>query len=172
MAFGCPPGEYNDLATGLLSRPPETIQRIFSLTNDMHHWRSCASDVPCNFTIKSLGLMSVIYLCLMALAAGISVPGGLFMPSIMVRMLSPPPPTHTHSRSNRHSGPGRPLRTLHHDACAPPLRARTSASACGPNNALAAIHLALLWSLLTDLCKQRVKKAGRVRAHVSPTVPE
>lgn len=85
VSFGCPKGEYNDLATGLLSRPPETIQRIFSLTNDMHHWRSCASDVPCNFTIKSLALMSVIYLGLMALAAGISVPGGLFMPSIMVR---------------------------------------------------------------------------------------
>ena len=85
VAFGCAEGEYNDLATALLSRPPSTIRRMFSLTNEMHHWRSCASDVPCNFTIKSLGLVSVIYLFLMALASGIAVPGGLFMPAIMVR---------------------------------------------------------------------------------------
>lgn len=89
MAFGCPAGEYNDLATALLSRPPETIRRMFSLTNEMHHWRSCASDVPCNFTIKSLCIMSFLYLILMALASGIAVPGGLFMPSIMVTTQHP-----------------------------------------------------------------------------------
>ena len=52
----------------------------------MHNWRRCATDVPCNFTIKSLALLAVVYLHLMSLASGIAVPGGLFMPSIMVRV--------------------------------------------------------------------------------------
>ena len=52
----------------------------------MHNWRRCATDVPCNFTIKSLALLAVVYLHLMSLASGIAVPGGLFMPSIMVRI--------------------------------------------------------------------------------------
>ena len=34
VSFGCEHGEYNDLATALLSRPPETIRRMFSLTNE------------------------------------------------------------------------------------------------------------------------------------------
>ena len=96
VSFGCKPGEYNDLATALLSRPPETIRRMFSLTNKMHNWRSCATDVPCNFTVQSLGLMSVVYLALMALASGIAVPGGLFMPSIMVRTMHIPMQVYGH----------------------------------------------------------------------------
>ena len=55
------------------------------LRRQMHNWRRCATDVPCNFTIKSLALLAVVYLHLMSLASGIAVPGGLFMPSIMVR---------------------------------------------------------------------------------------
>ncbi len=55
------------------------------LLRQMHNWRRCATDVPCNFTIKSLALLAVVYLHLMSLASGIAVPGGLFMPSIMVR---------------------------------------------------------------------------------------
>ena len=35
VSFGCAHGEYNDLATALLSRPPETIRRMFSLTNEV-----------------------------------------------------------------------------------------------------------------------------------------
>ena len=35
VSFGCEHGEYNDLATALLSRPPETIRRMFSLTNEV-----------------------------------------------------------------------------------------------------------------------------------------
>ena len=39
----------------------------------------------CHFTAQSLGLLIAFYLVLMALASGVAVPGGLFMPSIMVR---------------------------------------------------------------------------------------
>lgn len=37
------------------------------------------------FTLPSLGILCVTYLVFMILVGGIVIPGGLFMPSIMVR---------------------------------------------------------------------------------------
>ncbi|KAK9812846.1 hypothetical protein WJX72_004634 [[Myrmecia] bisecta] len=95
FAFNCPEGQYNDLATQLMSIPAETIRHIFAMNVDSpssnpvlahsHPWNTgCSATVPCRFTMRSLGITSVAYLVLMAAASGLAVPGGLFMPSIMV----------------------------------------------------------------------------------------
>ena len=44
----------------------------------------CQGD-NCYFTLRSLAILSPVYLLLMAAAASLAIPGGLFMPSIMAR---------------------------------------------------------------------------------------
>ena len=80
-------GQYNDLATPFMSMPGDTIRHIFSVeggTKGREDYRICDETSACHFTARSLGILSVGYLMLMALASGVAVPGGLFMPSIMV----------------------------------------------------------------------------------------
>lgn len=58
----------------------------------LQHWnilmrndvRLCACSGS-YFTLRSLGILTVSYLLFMVLVGGIVIPGGLFMPSIMVR---------------------------------------------------------------------------------------
>ncbi len=81
-------GQYNDLATPFMSMPGDTIRYIFSVeggSKGRQDYMVCNETSACHFTPRSLGLLSGIYLLLMALASGVAVPGGLFMPSIMVR---------------------------------------------------------------------------------------
>jgi chloride channel 7 len=85
------PGQYNDLATAYLALPDETIKHIFSLGRLSPKYEVCEGG-NCYFTLRSLFILTVSYLGFMVLLGGIVVPGGLFMPSIMV----PPPPRHLH----------------------------------------------------------------------------
>ena len=71
-----------------MSMPGDTIRYIFSVeggSKGRQDYMVCNETSACHFTPRSLGLLSGIYLLLMALASGVAVPGGLFMPSIMVR---------------------------------------------------------------------------------------
>lgn len=49
-----------------------------------HRAQSCGLWSPCYFSWTSLATLSASYLVLMALASSLCVPGGLFLPSIMV----------------------------------------------------------------------------------------
>ena len=67
--------------------PGETIRYIFSVEGGPKgraDYNTCNETSACHFTRRSLGLLCAFYLMLMALASGVAVPGGLFMPSIMV----------------------------------------------------------------------------------------
>ena len=77
-------GLFNDLATLFLSNPDDTIKHIFSLGNLTPHAEVCQGE-NCYFTLRSLAILSPAYLLLMAAGASLTIPGGLFMPSIMVQ---------------------------------------------------------------------------------------
>lgn len=106
----CPMHTQNDIATLLMSSPEETIRQIFSLSSTVGtgprmparaHWLdtfflrdragvlAAQNTKPCTpssclFTPQSMGVVAACYLLCMSLACGVAVPGGLFMPSIMV----------------------------------------------------------------------------------------
>ena len=118
-------GLYNDLATLFLSNPDDTVKHIFSLGNLTPHAEVCQGD-NCYFTLRSLAILSPAYLLLMAAGASLAIPGGLFMPSIMVcpswwaesHLLTLKPQPH----------PGRPVPALHHGVL---LMVDWPRSACG-----------------------------------------
>jgi hypothetical protein len=74
----CEEGEHNDLATLFLSSSHHTIVNLFSMGHNP------GEAYVVHFTQGSLVLFVVIYLILMSVGAGVAIPGGLFMPSIMV----------------------------------------------------------------------------------------
>ena len=71
---------------------PETLQ-LLSLAPDALssglQFEVCQGD-NCYFTLRSLIILCPTYLLFMVLNGGLSTPGGLFMPSIMVRCNSAP----------------------------------------------------------------------------------
>eukprot|EP00899_Mesostigma_viride_P022223 jgi/Mesvir1/3185/Mv16341-RA.2 len=67
---------YNDLATLFFSPPEMTIKQILAMPS--------ADEEHLHFSVPSLGIFLSCYLVLMVLACGVAVPGGLFMPSIMI----------------------------------------------------------------------------------------
>eukprot|EP00879_Flechtneria_rotunda_P030144 GHRR01032725.1.p1 GENE.GHRR01032725.1~~GHRR01032725.1.p1 ORF type:complete len:102 (-),score=28.12 GHRR01032725.1:531-836(-) len=77
----CEEGEHNDLATLFLSGSHHTIVSLFSMGHNPGQ-----AYVP-HFTQGSLVLFVVFYLIFMSVGAGVAIPGGLFMPSIMVSSL-------------------------------------------------------------------------------------
>jgi chloride channel 7 len=92
-------GEYNDLATAFFSSPEETIKHLFSIRRHrpeffqphpsdifQHDFWMCGREMgkSCQYTLKSLVIFSIAYLLLMGISTGLAVPGGMFMPSIMV----------------------------------------------------------------------------------------
>lgn len=79
----CEEGEHNDLATLFLSSSHHTIVNLFSMGHNP------GEAYVVHFTQGSLALFVVIYLILMSVGAGVAIPGGLFMPSIMVRYGAP-----------------------------------------------------------------------------------
>ncbi|EIE22417.1 hypothetical protein COCSUDRAFT_16693 [Coccomyxa subellipsoidea C-169] len=81
FTFHCPEGKYNDLATAFMAFPDKTISHLFSLGSLTP--QVCQGE-NCYFTLRSLMILCPSYLLFMALNGGLSVPGGLFMPSIMV----------------------------------------------------------------------------------------
>ncbi|WIA21477.1 hypothetical protein OEZ85_000682 [Tetradesmus obliquus] len=78
IKFLCEEGEHNDLATLFLSSSHHTIVNLFSMGHNP------GEAYVVHFTQGSLVLFVVIYLILMSVGAGVAIPGGLFMPSIMV----------------------------------------------------------------------------------------
>ena len=85
LRLTCPEGQVNDLYTLFFSIAESTIDRLFAAGND-----TCNADVAdkagvhCTFTLPSLAAHCVCYLVFMSMAAGLAIPGGLFMPCIMV----------------------------------------------------------------------------------------
>ena len=86
MDHRCVAGKYNDLATAFLANPDDTVKHIFSLGSLSPKAEVCHGD-DCYFTLRSLIILCPSYLLFMTLSGGIAIPGGLFMPSILV---SPP----------------------------------------------------------------------------------
>jgi chloride channel 7 len=78
LCIRCEEGEHNDLATLFLSSSHHTIINLFSMGHNP------GEAYVVHFTQGSLVLFVVIYLILMSVGAGVAIPGGLFMPSIMV----------------------------------------------------------------------------------------
>ena len=60
-------------------------------------YETCAGD-QCYFTLRSLLILCPSYLIFMIANGGLALPGGLFMPSIMVRLF-----LYTESRHDRHN---------------------------------------------------------------------
>ena len=79
------PGKYNDLATAFMSNQDETIKHIFSLGRLSRKYEVCKDD-NCYFTLQTLFILTATYWVFMVLLGGIVIPGGLFMPSIMVSL--------------------------------------------------------------------------------------
>jgi chloride channel 7 len=82
IRFHCPEGQHNDLATSFFSTDDQLLGRLFSVGQDYQGHTQGA--VTPGFTMRSLVIFCLIYLVMMALASGICVPAGLFMPSIIL----------------------------------------------------------------------------------------
>ena len=67
-----------------MSNQDETIKHIFSLGRLSRKYEVCKDD-NCYFTLQTLFILTATYWVFMVLLGGIVIPGGLFMPSIMVR---------------------------------------------------------------------------------------
>ncbi len=80
-------GKFNDLATAFMSNQDETIKHIFSLGRLSRKYEVCKDD-NCYFTLQTLFILTITYWVFMVLLGGIVIPGGLFMPSIMVTVHS------------------------------------------------------------------------------------
>jgi len=74
----CKEGEHNDLATLFMSSSHHTIVKLFSMGHDP------GEPYVTHFTQGSLALFVVVYIILMSVGAGVAIPGGLFMPSLIV----------------------------------------------------------------------------------------
>mmetsp|Transcript_19521 Transcript_19521/g.42325 ORF Transcript_19521/g.42325 Transcript_19521/m.42325 type:complete len:908 (+) Transcript_19521:79-2802(+) len=87
VRFTCEDGFHNDVATLFLSSTHHTIVALFSMGKESAV--RCSQDdynmehVPF-FTIGALALYCTVYLILMSIGAGLAIPGGLFMPSIVL----------------------------------------------------------------------------------------
>ena len=82
IRFLCLPGYHNDLATLFLSKTHETIIKLFSMGYGSAVIES--TEYVQYFTVGSLAIYLVCYLILMSIGAGLAIPGGLFMPSIVM----------------------------------------------------------------------------------------
>ncbi|KAG2485675.1 hypothetical protein HYH03_015647 [Edaphochlamys debaryana] len=79
---------YNDVATLFLSSQHHTIIRLFSVGHEdelspEQREESGRSFTP-PFSVGGLALFTTTYLGLMSIGAGLAIPGGLFMPSILL----------------------------------------------------------------------------------------
>jgi chloride channel 7 len=64
-----------------MSSSHHTIIKLFSMGHDP------GEPYVTHFTQGSLALFVVVYLVLMSVGAGVAIPGGLFMPSLIVSAL-------------------------------------------------------------------------------------
>jgi len=77
VRFNCAEGEINDIATVFFIYPGKSIGWMFGMAE--HVWGEAYG-----FTPQGLATAAGCYLLMMALAFGIAVPGGLFMPSLFL----------------------------------------------------------------------------------------
>ncbi|GLI59663.1 hypothetical protein VaNZ11_001600 [Volvox africanus] len=84
IRFNCEADKYNDVATLFLSSQHHTIIKLFSVGHDDTLADGDVGDFNPPFGIGSLALFTTIYLGLMSIGAGLAIPGGLFMPSILL----------------------------------------------------------------------------------------
>lgn len=91
VQYSCPPGQYNDLITAMLGQSSFVIRSILGLGSTTEPINAqaaannlCTLTTPCYFSPSSLGILCIIYLLLMVISSGLAVPGGMFMPSILV----------------------------------------------------------------------------------------
>ena len=89
IQWSCPSGQYNDLATALLGPSPFLIRSILGMGSESEPINDnsnniCTIFLPCYFSITTLAILCIVYLCLAVLSSGLAVPGGLFMPSIVI----------------------------------------------------------------------------------------
>lgn len=75
--FGCGEGKYNDLATLMMDYPEKLSSMMFSIGQGE------GGVFKSPFTQRSLLIYTTTYVILMALASGLAVPCGLFMPAIL-----------------------------------------------------------------------------------------
>lgn len=79
------------MATLFLSSQHHTIIKLFSVGHDSAEGMGGEDEKyrPA-FTVGGLALFTTSYLGLMSIGAGLAIPGGLFMPSILVSAGAPP----------------------------------------------------------------------------------
>jgi chloride channel 7 len=78
VRFTCEEGYHNDAATLFMSSNHHTITHLFSMGH------SPGQPFQPFFSKGSLALYLVFYHICMSIGAGVAIPGGLFMPSILV----------------------------------------------------------------------------------------
>ncbi|PSC71122.1 H(+) Cl(-) exchange transporter 7 [Micractinium conductrix] len=86
VRHSCPEGQYNDLATGLMGSAVWVFRSLLSMGSDAEpiNNRLCSLATPCYYTVASLAVLVVTYLILFFLASNTIMPGGLFMPCILI----------------------------------------------------------------------------------------
>ncbi|KXZ44967.1 hypothetical protein GPECTOR_60g745 [Gonium pectorale] len=84
IRYNCEEGKYNDVATLFLSSQHHTIIKLFSVGHDDMVPEEETGVYTPPFSVGGLALFTTIYLGLMSIGAGLAIPGGLFMPSILL----------------------------------------------------------------------------------------
>lgn len=79
IRFGCEEGEYNDLGTLFLAQPDGIVRKLLSLGASDKDTLDEARMHPVNMAIFVFS-----YFIMMSLACGTAIPGGLFLPSVML----------------------------------------------------------------------------------------
>ena len=79
IQFGCAEGEYNDLGTFFLAQPDGIVRKLLSLGASDRDTLDEAKMHPVNMAIFVFS-----YFIMMSLACGTAIPGGLFLPTVML----------------------------------------------------------------------------------------
>ena len=79
IRFGCETGEYNDLGTLFLAQPDGTVRKLLSLGASDRDTMDENRMHPLNMMIFVMS-----YFVMVSLACGTAIPGGLFLPSVML----------------------------------------------------------------------------------------
>lgn len=81
----CDEGRYNDVATALFGDSTTVIKSILGMGSELEPINQiCSLAVPCYYSAQALAAVALSYLALMTLSANLAVPGGLFMPSLLI----------------------------------------------------------------------------------------
>jgi len=86
VQFYCDEGQYNDYATAVFGDANFVVKSLLGLGSDSEpiNNRLCSLSTPCYFSPVTLIALTISYLILMALSTNLAVPGGIFMPPIMI----------------------------------------------------------------------------------------